>query len=201
MLYQLDFIGEFLEAKVKNRVFAKLDRDMQITLQNIQITLEEPWYYWSLCMEWLTLESYLLMSWQSGYLRQASFNLNSRCLFIISMHQMKKNKTKIYYVDDCAHWYTYEALLKWFVDDIGKIFHQNFLVYAHWFMLIRISQMKDYYISVDQDRYATSIVAKYLGTDTVKTSTRFYKTTFPYDVLFTKSDASTSDEQVEKFTR
>ena len=61
--------------------------------------------------------------------------------------------------------------------------------------------MKDYYISIDQDRYATSIVAKYLGTDTVKTSTRFYKTTFPYDVLFTKSDASTSDEQVEKFTR
>ena len=49
---------------------------------------------------------------------------------------------------------------KWFVDTLGKIFHVNFLAYAHWFTSIRISQMKDHYISVDQARYDTSIVAK-----------------------------------------
>ena len=49
----------------------------------------------------------------------------------------------------------------------------NFLVYSHWFMSIRISQMKDHSISVDQDKYATSIVAKYLDTATVKASTKF----------------------------
>ena len=32
-------------------------------------------------------------------------------------------------------------------------------------MSIRISQLKDYSISVDQARYATSIFAKYLDTD------------------------------------
>ena len=61
--------------------------------------------------------------------------------------------------------------------------------------------MKDHYIYVDQARYTTSIVAKYLGTDTVKASKCFYKTTFPSDMKFTKYDTSTSDEQVEKFTR
>ena len=61
--------------------------------------------------------------------------------------------------------------------------------------------MKDHSISVDQDRYATSIVPKQLDTATVKTSTKFYKTTFPYDMIFTKDDTSTSDEQVEKLTR
>ena len=81
------------------------------------------------------------------------------------------------------------------------IFHVNFLGYAHWFMSIRTSQMKDHSISVDQDRYATSIVAKYLDTVTVKASKKFYKTTLPPDMIFTKSDASTSDEQVEKVTR
>ena len=55
--------------------------------------------------------------------------------------------------------------------------------------------MKDHSISVDQDRYATSIVAKYLDTATVKASTTFYKTTLPYDVIFTKADTSNSDEQ------
>ena len=63
------------------------------------------------------------------------------------------------YVDDFVYWYTSEALGKWFVDTLGNIFHVNLLGYAHWFMSIIISQMKDHSISVDQDRYAYSIVA------------------------------------------
>ena len=72
------------------------------------------------------------------------------------------------------------------MDNIGKRFHVNFLGYAHWFMSIRISQMKDHYISVVQAIYTTSIVAKYLDTATGKVSTKFYKTTFPADMIFTK---------------
>ena len=104
------------------------------------------------------------------------------------------------YVDDCVYWYTSEALGKWFVYTLGKIFHFKLLGYAHWFMSIRIYQMKDHCISIYQARYATSIVNKYLGTATVNTSTKFYKTTFPSDMISTKDDVSTSDEQVEKLT-
>ena len=56
-------------------------------------------------------------------------------------------------------------------------------------------------VSVDKARYVTSIVAKYLYTATFKTSTNFYKTTLLSDMMFTKDDASTSDETVENFTR
>ena len=49
-------------------------------------------------------------------------------------------------------------------------------------------------VSVDQAIYATSIVAKYLDTATVKASNRFYKTKLPADMIFTKEDVSTSDE-------
>ena len=38
--------------------------------------------------------------------------------------------------------------------------------------------MKDHSISVDQARYATSIVAKYLDTATVKGSKKIYNTKF-----------------------
>ena len=79
---------------------------------------------------------------------------------------------------------------------LGKRFHVNFLGYAYWFMSIIISQIKDHSISVDQDRYATSIVEKYMNTATVKLITKFYKTTFPAYMIFTKEDVSTSDEQV-----
>ena len=105
------------------------------------------------------------------------------------------------YVYDCVYWYTNEDLGKWFFGTLGNRFHVNFLGYAHWFISIRISQMKDNSISVGQARYATSIVVKYLNTATVKVSTKFYKTKFPADVIFTKEDVSTSDEQVEKLTR
>ena len=105
------------------------------------------------------------------------------------------------YVDDCVYWYTNEDLGKWFVDTLGNTFHVNFLGYAHWFMSTRIYQLKDHSIYVDQARYATSIVVKYLDTATVKVSNKFYKTTLPADMIFTKEDVSTSDEIVEKLTR
>ena len=60
--------------------------------------------------------------------------------------------------------------------------------------------MNDHSIYVDQAIYATFIVTKYLDTAIVKESTKLYKTNLPYDMVFTKTDASTSDEQVEKLT-
>ena len=98
------------------------------------------------------------------------------------------------YIDDCFNCYTNEDIGKWFVDTLGKRLHVNFLGYAHWFTSIRISQIKDHSISVDQAKYDTSIVAKYLNTATVKVRTKFYKTTFPADMIFIKEDVSTSDE-------
>ena len=61
--------------------------------------------------------------------------------------------------------------------------------------------MKDHFISVDQARYTTSVVAEYMDTATVKTCKNNYKTNFPSDVIFAKDDSFTSDEQVENFTR
>ena len=68
------------------------------------------------------------------------------------------------------------------MDTLENIFHVNFLGYSHWFMSIRISQMKDPSISVDQARYATSIVVKYLDAAIVKVGTKFYKTTLSADM-------------------
>ena len=61
--------------------------------------------------------------------------------------------------------------------------------------------MKDHSISVDQARYDTLIVAKYLDTATVKVSTKFYNTTLSSDMIFKKEDVSTSDEQVDNLTK
>ena len=72
------------------------------------------------------------------------------------------------YVDDFLYWYTSEELGKWFVDPLAKIVNVSFLVYAHWFMKISISQIKDLYTSVDQTIYSKSVVTKYLDTAIIK---------------------------------
>ena len=41
-VHQLDFIEEFLQAKVKNRVFSSCKLGIQIIFQNMHSTLEEP---------------------------------------------------------------------------------------------------------------------------------------------------------------
>ena len=105
------------------------------------------------------------------------------------------------YVDDFLYWYTYEELVKWFVGTLGNIFHVKFLVYAHWFISICISQLKDHYISVYQARYATYVVANYLDNDTIKENSKFHNTTLPYDIICTKEDAYIIDEQVEVLSR
>ena len=65
-----------------------------------------------------------------------------------------------YYVGGCVYWYTSEAFGKCFLDTLGNIFHVKFSGYAHWFISIRISQMKDHSIYLGHARYATSSVAK-----------------------------------------
>ena len=92
----------------------------------------------------------------------------------------------LYYVDDCVYWYKYDEPGKGFVDTLGKRLHLKFLGYANCFMSIRISQMKDHYISVDKARYATSIVAKYLDTGKIKANQKFHKIISPHDMIFTK---------------
>ena len=87
------------------------------------------------------------------------------------------------------------------MDTPGKIFHANFLGYAHWFMHSNISQLKDHSISVDQDRYNTYFVAKYLDTATVKENSKFHKTILHNDMIFTKEYASTIDKQVKLLYR
>ena len=191
-VHQLDFIGVFLQAKVKNRDFVKLD------IRYTDYFLEYAQYFGRalrLLKSMYGMNKYgkLFADELTEWLLEAVF-IPSQCQMSI-YYNYAPDGSKFFvlsYVDDCVYWYTNEDLGKWFFDTLGKRFHLNFLGYSHWFMSIRISQMKDHYISVDKAIYATSIVAKYLDTATVKVSTKFYKTTFPAGMIFTKEDVSTS---------
>ena len=91
------------------------------------------------------------------------------------MRHMGKKLFFSSYAEDCVNLYTSKSLVKWFVENLGNRLHVNFLGFSHWFIPISISYMRDHSILVHQDRYAISIVAKYLDTITVKASKKILR--------------------------
>ena len=122
IVHQLDFIGAFLQAKAKSRLFVKLD---------IRYT-----YY---CPEYLEFYGRVLRLLKSMYGMTNSGNLfadeliewsleavliQSHCQMSI-YYKYAPDGSKVFvlsYVDDCVYWYTNEDLGKWFVDNLVKIF-------------------------------------------------------------------------------
>ena len=110
--------------------------------------------------------AYELTNWM---INEAGFNQYKCQISVYDKYAPYGQKLVVlYYVDDFVYWYTSEELGKWFVDTLGDRFHVKFLGYANWFMSIRISQIRYHYISVYQYRHATSVVANYLDTSTIK---------------------------------
>ena len=119
-------------------------------------------------MAWLILESYLLI--KSPIVWYKSGLNYSKCQISV-YYKYGPDASKLVllsYVYDCVYWYKYEELGKWFVDTLWKRFNFRFLGYKHWFMSIRISQLKGPYISVHQYIYTTYVVTNYLDTATIK---------------------------------
>ena len=130
-VHKLDFIGAFLQAKVKNRVFVKLD---------IRYTDYLPEYVNDFgrslrllnSMYGITYSGKLFADELTEWLLEAGF-IQSKCHMSI-YYKYAPDGSKIVvlsYVDDFLYWYTNEDLGKWFVDTLGKRFHVNFLGYAH----------------------------------------------------------------------
>ena len=130
-VHQLDFIGEFLQAKFKNRVFVKLD---------IRYAVYFPEYsnYFG---RYLRLLKFMYGITNSGklfpddlidWLLEAGF-IQYQCQIYIYYKYAPDGKIIVVlsYVDDCVYWYTYESLRKWFVGTLGNKFHVNFLGYSH----------------------------------------------------------------------
>ena len=107
-----------------------------------------------------------LTNWMTN---EAGFNQSKFQMFIYYKYAPDGTKSVVLsYFDECIYWYTYEELVKWFLDTLIRILHVNFLGYENWFISTRISQLKAHYISVDKARYDTPLVAKYLDTATIK---------------------------------
>ena len=129
--HQLDFIGAFLKAKVKNRVFVKLDMRYAYYFQ------EYAQYFGRALrllksMYGMPNSGKLFADNLTEFLIEAGF-IQSQCqIYIYYKYAPYGSKIVVLsYVDDCVYWYINEDIGKWFVDNLGKRFQVNFLGFAH----------------------------------------------------------------------
>ena len=90
IVHQLDFIGAFLQKKSRNWIFLKLDSRYGDYFPEYSSYFGSALRLLKAAYVMTNSGKLFLMSQQSGFLKQVSFNINVRCLNIISMHKMEQ---------------------------------------------------------------------------------------------------------------
>ena len=166
-VFQLDFIGAFLQAPVRDRVFVKLDQNLVKIMPEYgqyfgrPLRLLKSMYGQTLSGKWWFLELEMwLLSEEGGFYQ-------SECDQALFMRKESDGSitTFLTYVDDGLYFNSRndKNILKNFEKQISKKFKVTFQGHAHWFLSMRILRDKHSNILLDQMRYAKNLVKRHLG--------------------------------------
>jgi hypothetical protein len=191
---QMDFIGAFLQAKVRSRVFIKLPAiygelfpefkeycgvPIRLIKSMYGMSLSGKYWYQEL-QEWLIANGFM----QSKVIA---------CLFWKTF----PDGSKVYlldYVDDCLYYGTNDTTLKEFEVKISGRFDLTLMGQAHWYLSTRIQQSANFDVTIDQSRYCLSIIRRYLDTIGCANVVREHTTPLPLEFIPTADDNSASEE-------
>ena len=196
-VYQLDFIGAFLQANVRGRIFVSLPkvygdiwpefkdycgRPLKLIKSMYGMTYSGKYWYLDL-KEWLLEE---------GFIQSRA----SPCFFCKIFPGGYFIKI-IIYVDDKLFFGNNEIILTEFKDKISKRFDVEFLGQAHWYLSARIHQDAEFNVTLDQARYCKSIINRFLEKAGAKKKPRFHNTILPAEFVPSAEDCS-KDEVAAK---
>ena len=190
---QMDFIGAFLQAKVRSRVFIKMPAiygDLFPDLKaycGVPVRLIKSMYGMSLSGKYWyqELQEFLL---ENGFQQSKVI----ACYF----WKVYPDDSTVYlldYVDDCLYYGTKEFTLKQFEAEISARFDLTLMGQAHWYLSTRITQHANFDITLDQSRYCLSIIRRYLDTVGCANVTREHSTPLPLDFIPSADDNSVDE--------
>ncbi|MGH7954596.1 MAG: reverse transcriptase domain-containing protein, partial [Gloeomargaritales cyanobacterium] len=195
-VYQLDFIGAFLQASVHERIFVKLaakygdlfpeyakycGRPLRLN-KSMYGMIHSGRFWWQELLEWLLSTGFVSSSVHPCLLWK---KIGDEVMMVLD------------YVDDMIYFSTHPKLEIQFKKDLSSRFKAEFMGQAHWFLSIRITQSADYSISIDQSRYAKAITLRY--TDKINTHLQnSYDRILPPGWIASKEDRSSSAGESKK---
>ena len=138
---------------MKNRVFVRLGSRYAYYFTEYSsyfgraLILLKPIYRMTSIIKWFADNFTVWLVYEAGF-KQSQYQMT---LYYKYVPYETKNVVLIY-VDNCVYWYTSEAIVKWFVENLERRFHVNLLGFSHWFIPIKFlssSTIKYQYIRLD----------------------------------------------------
>jgi hypothetical protein len=194
---QLDFVGAFLQAKMRTRMFVTIPKIYGILFPEysgycgVPVRLVMSMYGTTLCGKYWYMDL-------TEYLLEVGFKPSEcmHCLFI----RTYADGIRIYvlnYVDDMLYYCKDPVKLREFEEKLRARFNLELIGQAHWYLGTRINQLANYDIELDQSRYCTAIVKKYLDVAGAPKVDRAHSTPLPLEFIPTSDDCS-ADEAASK---
>ena len=198
-IFQLDFIGAFMQAPMRARAFVEFPKELvKICPKYAQyygrpLRLLKSMYGQTFAGKWwwLELEEFLIKC----NFRQSECD---QALFV--RKEEDGSYTKILtYVDDSIYYNSKnnDQILQQFQKKLSDKFKLQFQGHAHWFLSIRILRDKSKNFTIDQSRYAKNIVKKYLGHS--EPLGKVYRP-LPAEFIATKENCSKTDVEVRQLS-
>jgi len=190
---QLDFVGAFLQAKMRTRMFVTIPKIYGILFPEysgycgVPVRLVMSMYGTTLCGKYWYLDL-------TEYLLELEFKPSEcmRCLFI----RTYAGGIRLYilnYVDDMLYYCKDPVRLREFEEKLRARFNLELIGQAHWYLGTRISQLANFDIELDQSRYCAAIVKKYLDVAGAPKVDRVHSTPLPLEFIPTSDDCSTDE--------
>ena len=190
---QLDFIGAYLQSKARGRIFVRMPAiygelwpefkaysGVPLRLLKSMYGMTQSGKNW-----YLELHEYLL---SAGFVQSSVI----RCFYSKVFPDGSIVKV-LDYVDDMLYYGTSVETLKLFEAELKTRFDLDLMGQAQWYLATRITQHANFDITVDQSRYCTSLVKRYLDKAGCKNITRVHVTPLPLDFIPTIDDLSTDE--------
>jgi len=187
---QLDFIGAFLQAKMRTRMFMMIPKIYGILFPDYNDYCGKPvCLLMSMCGTtfcgkywYLDLMEYLL---EIGFKASESVHALFTCIHV--------DGAKIYvlnYVDDMLYYSTCAEKLREFEERLKTRFNLELVGQACWYLGTCINQLANFDIELDQSRYCAPVVKKYLEIAGAPKVIRAHNTPFALDFIPTTDNCS-----------
>jgi len=194
---QLDFVGAFLQAKTRSRVFVSIPQIYGVLFPEYKEFCGRP-VRLAKSMYGMTLSGKYWFLDLQDYLVELGFKPSSTIPSLFIKVDNKGNQIYVLdYVDDMLYYGTNEASINEFEQQLQKRFNLELMGQAHWYLSTRINQLSNYDIELDQSRYCKAIVKKYLDIAGTKRDLSIHPTPLPLDFVATSDDCFINEAAVK----
>ena len=191
---QGDFIGAYLQAKVRGRYFVKLDPRYKQLFPDLA-----EWFGRPLRLKkGIYGQRFSGKFWNEDFsewlIRQGFLQSTADTTYFIRYNEDRSWIRLIFYVDDLLYCGSNERAEKSFEEEVKTRFKIEFNGNANWFLNMRIHQYEDFSSSIDQYRYTKTLLKKYCPDDAPFGTPQYRTTPAPSTYVYSKEHRP-SEEQ------